>query len=220
MYPLWAVCVDFLLTSPSGSSVPQLCAVLKRVAGTGNSHVVRLLIAKIRALGFGILFCGAKRAAAKSVGGRTIHGLFSLSLDLEWQMKEGKTLWSMIRTANRIIVDAFSLSTSSFTDSTMCYTRYAARSAFLLVVLQCSSYVMHTNNPLLIWMFLTGHSFEAILLRLCPADSHFIHLPNRVRVGEESHEDHLILRQVVHQIPVYHYKTWRMTPCWLGVQML
>ena len=36
----------------SGSSVPQLCAVLTGVAGAGKSYVVRLLIAKLRALGF------------------------------------------------------------------------------------------------------------------------------------------------------------------------
>ena len=67
----------------SGSSVPQLCAVPTGVAGTGKSYVVRLLTAELRALGLGILVCGASGVAAHNVGGRTIHGLFSLSLDLE-----------------------------------------------------------------------------------------------------------------------------------------
>ena len=71
----------------SGSSVPQLCAVIIGVAGTGKSYVVGLLIAKLRALDFGILVCGASGVAALTVGGRTIHSLFSLSLDLEWQRK-------------------------------------------------------------------------------------------------------------------------------------
>ena len=65
----------------SGSSVAQLCAVLTGVAGTGKSYVVRLLIAKLRALGFSILVCGSSGVAALNVGGRTIHSLFSLSLD-------------------------------------------------------------------------------------------------------------------------------------------
>ena len=60
----------------SGSSVPQLCAVLTGVAGTGKSSVVPLLIAKLPALGFGILVCGASGVAALNVGGRTIHSLF------------------------------------------------------------------------------------------------------------------------------------------------
>ena len=66
---------------------PQLCAILTRVARTGKSHVVRLLIAKLRACGFSILVCGASGVAALNVGGRTIHNLFSLSLDLDWQIK-------------------------------------------------------------------------------------------------------------------------------------
>ena len=80
----------------SGSSVPQLFVALTRVARTGKSYVVRLLIAKLRALGFGILVCGASGVAALNVGRRTIHSLFSLSLELEWQIKEGTTLWWMI----------------------------------------------------------------------------------------------------------------------------
>ena len=67
----------------NGNSVRQLCVVLTGVAGTGKSYVVRLLIAKLRALGFGILVCGASRVAALNVGGHTIHSLYSLSLDLE-----------------------------------------------------------------------------------------------------------------------------------------
>ena len=67
----------------SGSSVPQSCAVLTGVAGSGKSYVVRLLIAKLRALGLGILVCGSSGVGALNVGGRTIHSLLSLSLDLE-----------------------------------------------------------------------------------------------------------------------------------------
>ena len=78
--------------STTGSR-PQLCAILTGVAGTGKSHVVRLLIAKLRACGFSILVCGASGVAALNVGGRTIHSLFSLSLDLDWQIKEGTILY-------------------------------------------------------------------------------------------------------------------------------
>ena len=90
-------------------SRPELCAILTGVAEGGKSHVVRLLIAKLRACGFSILVCGASGVAALNVGGRTIHTLLSLSLDLDWQIKEGTILWWMIRNADMIIVDEFSL---------------------------------------------------------------------------------------------------------------
>ena len=93
----------------TAGSRPQLCAILTGVAGTGKSHVVRLLIAKLRACGFFILVCRASGVAAVNVGDRTIHSLFSLSLDLVWQIKEGMILWWMIRNADIIIVDEFSL---------------------------------------------------------------------------------------------------------------
>ena len=93
----------------SGSCVSQWCALLTGVAGTGKSHVVRLLIAKLRALGFGFILCGASGVAALNVGGRTMHSLFSLSFDLEWQIRAVTTVWWMIRIADMIIVDEFSL---------------------------------------------------------------------------------------------------------------
>ena len=54
-----AVDVSGHTRASGGSRVPQLCAIVTGVGGTGKSHVVRLLIAKIRALGFSILVCGA-----------------------------------------------------------------------------------------------------------------------------------------------------------------
>ena len=69
-------------------SQPQLCTILIGVAGTGRSHVVRLLIAKLRACGFSILVCGASGVAALNVGGRTIHSLFSLSRTLIGKSKK------------------------------------------------------------------------------------------------------------------------------------
>ena len=66
-------------------SRPRLCAIFTGVAGTGQCHVVRLLIAKLRACGFSNLVCGASGVAPLNAGGRTIHCLFSLSLELDWQ---------------------------------------------------------------------------------------------------------------------------------------
>ena len=53
--------------------------------------------------------CGASGVAALNVGVPTIRILFSLSLYLDWQIKEGTILWWMICNADMIIVNEFSL---------------------------------------------------------------------------------------------------------------
>ena len=53
--------------------------------------------------------CGATGVPALNVGGPTIHSLFSLSLDLECQIKEGTIFLWMIRYGDMIIVHEFPL---------------------------------------------------------------------------------------------------------------
>ena len=181
-----------------------MCVVLTGVAGTGKSYVVRLLIAKLRALGFGILVCGASGVAALNVGGRTIHSLFSLSLDLEWQIKEGTTLWWMIRTADMIFVDEFSLLSNKLLHTlhdVLHKVRRDKRNPFGGIT------VPLVGDPLQL-PFVDLDIFDNALFRnhFAPCvltdvmredNAHFINLLNRVRVGEESDKDHLILQQRV-----------------------
>ena len=175
----------------SGSSVPQLCAVLTGVAGAGQSYVIRLLIAKLRALVFDILVCGASGVAALNFGGRTIHSLFSLSLDLDWQIQEGTTLWWMIRTADMILVDEFSVLSNK-----LLHTLHDKRNFFGGITM------IFGGDPLQLpavdfdifdSALFPNHFVPFVLTALIRQDdAHFINLLNRVPVGEESDQDHLI----------------------------
>ena len=172
--------------------------------GTGKSYVVRLLIAKLRALGFGILACGASGLAALNVGGRTIRSLFSLSLDLEWQTKEGTTLWWMIRTANMTIVDEFSLLSNKLLHTlhdVLHKVRRDKRNLFggITLLLVGDPLQLPAVDLDIFHNALFQHHFAPFVLTevMCQDDAHFINLLNRVRVGEQSDEDHLILQQRV-----------------------
>ena len=186
----------------SGSSVAQLCAVLTGVAGTGKSYVVRLLIAKLRALGFGILVCGSSGVAALNVGGRTIHSLFTLSLDLEWQIKEHTTLWWMIRTADMIIVDEFSLLSNKLLHTlhdVLHKVRRDKRNPFGGITVLLVGYPLQlpaVDLDIFDSALFRNHFVPFVLTDVMRQDdAHFINLLNRVRIGEESDEDHLILQQ-------------------------
>ena len=178
--------------------------IFPNIAAHQVEVVVRLLIAKSRALGFGILVCGASGVAALNVGGRTIHSLFSLSLDLEWQTKEGTTLWWMIRTADMMIVDEFSLLCNKLLHTlhdVLHKVRRDKRNPF------GGTTVLLVGNPLQL-PFVDLDIFDSALFRnhfapfvltdvMCQDDAHCINLLNRVRAGEESDEGHLILQQRV-----------------------
>ena len=180
------------------------CVPFTGVAGTSKSYVVRLLIAKSRKLGFGILVCGASGVAPLNVGGRTINGLFSVSLDLEWQIKEGTTLWWTIRTANMIIVDEFSRLSNRLLHElhdVLHKVRHGKRNPFggitVLLVghpLQLSSVDVDIFGSALF----RNHFAPFVPMDVMRQDgAHFIDLLNRVRVGEESDEDHRFPQQRV-----------------------
>ena len=183
-------------------SRPQLCAILTGVAGTGKSHVVRLLIAKLRACGFSILVCAASGVAALNVGGRTIHSLFSLSLDLDWQIKVGTILWWMIRNADMIIVDEFSLLSNKLLhtlNDILHKVRRDKRNPFggitMLLVgdpLQLPAVDLDIFDSALF----RNHFVPFVLTEVMRQDDgQFIDLLNRVRIGEETDDDHLTLQQ-------------------------
>ena len=186
----------------SGSSVRQLCALLTGVAGTGKSYVVRLLIAKLLALGFSILVCGSSGVAALNVGGRTIHSLFSLSLDLEWQIKEGTTMWWMIRSADMIFVDESSLLSHKLLHTlhdVLHKLRRDKRNPFggITVLLVGDPLQLPAVDLDIFGSVLFRNHFVAFVLTdvMRQDDAHFINLLNRVRTEEESDEDHFILQQ-------------------------
>ena len=149
-----------------------------------------------------ILVCGSSGVAALNVGGRTIHSLLSLSLDLEWQIKEGTTLWWMIRTADMNIVDEFPLLSNKLLHTlhdVLHKVRRDKRNPFGGIT------VLLVGDPLQLpavdldifdGALFRNHFVPFVLTDVMRQDNaHFINLPNRVRIGEESDEDHLILQQ-------------------------
>ena len=174
-------------------SLPQLCAILTGVGGIGKSDVVRLLIANLRARGFSILVCGASGLAALKVGGRTIHNLISLSLDLDWQGKEGTILWWMIRNADMIIVDEFSLLSNKrlhTLNDILHKVRRDKRDPFGRIT------VLLVGDPLQLpavdldifdSALFRNHFVPFVLTEVMRQDDgQFIDLLNRVRIGEET----------------------------------
>ena len=180
----------------------QLCAILTGVAGTGKSHVVRLLIAKLRACRFSVLVCGASGVAALNVGGRTIHSLFSLSLDLDWQIKEGTILWWMIRNADMIIVDEFSLLMNKLlhTLNDILYkVRRDKRNPFggiTMLLVGDPLQLPAVNLDIFDSALFRNHFVPFVLTEVMRQDDEqFIDLLNCVRIGEETDDDHLTLQQ-------------------------
>ena len=183
-----------------GSRVPQLCAIVTGVGGTGKSHVVRLLIAKIRALGFSILVCGSSGVAAINIGGRTIHSLFSLSLDLEWQVKEGTMMWWMIRNADMLIIDEFSMLSSSLLgklDEILRAVRIDKRNPFggVTVVLVGDPLQLPSIDEDIFDRPLFRKHFVPFVLTevMRQTNRTFIDVLNRVRLGEQTEDDHQLL---------------------------
>ena len=183
-------------------SRPQLCAILTGVAGTGKSHVVRLLIAKLRACGFSILVCGASGVAALNVGGRTIDSLFSLSLDLDWQIKEGRILWWMIRNADIIIVDEFSLLSNKLLhtlNDILHKVRWDKPNPFggITMLLVGDPLQLPAVDLDILDSALFRNDFVPFVLTevMRHDDEQFIDLLNRVRIGEETDDDQLTLQQ-------------------------
>ena len=183
-------------------STHQLCAILTGVARTGKSHVVHLLIAKLPACGFSILMCGASGVAALNVRGRTIHGSFSLSLDLDWQIKQGTILWWMVRNADMIIVDEFSLLSNKLLHTLnhiLHKVRRDKRNPFggitvLLVAdpLQLPAVDLNIFDGAL---FMNHFVLFVLTEVMRQDDGQFIDLLNCVRIGEETDDDHLTLQQ-------------------------
>ena len=146
--------------------------------------------------------CGASGVAALNVGGRTIHSLFSLSLDLDWQIKEGTILWWMIRNADMIIVDEFSLLSNKLLhtlNDILHKVRRDKRNPFggitMLLVgdqLQLPAVDLDIFDSALF----RNHFVPFVLTEVMRQDDgQFIDLLNRVRIGEETDDDHLTLQQ-------------------------
>ena len=183
-------------------SRPQLCAILTGVAGTGKPHLVRLLIAKLRACEFSILVCGASGVAALNVGGRTIHSLFSLSLDLDWQIKVGTILWWMIRNADIIIVDEFSLLSNKLLhtlNDILHKVRRDKRNSFggiTMLLVGDPLQLLAVDLDIFDGALFRNHFVPFVLTEVMRQDDgQFIDLLNRVRIGEETDDDHLTLQQ-------------------------
>ena len=180
----------------------RLCAIVTGVEGTRKSHVVRLLIAKLCACGFSILVCGASGVATLNVGGRTIHNLISLSLDLDWQSKEGTILWWMICNADMILVDEFSLLSNKLLhtlNDILHQVQRDKRNPFEGIT------VLLVGDPLQL-PAVDLDIFDSALFRnhfvpfvwtevLRQDDGQFIDLLNCVRIGEETDDDHVTLQQ-------------------------
>ena len=160
------------------------------------------LIGKLRACGFSILVCDASAAAALNVGGRTIHSLFSLSLDLDWQIKEGTILWWMIRNADMIFVDDFSLLSNNLLhtlNDILHKVRRDKRNPFggikmLLVgkTLQFPAVDLDIFDSALF----RNHFVPFVLTEVMHQDDgQVIDLLNPVRIGEETGDDYLPLQR-------------------------
>ena len=181
---------------------PQLCAILTGVVGTGKSHVVRLLIAKVHTCGFSILVCGASGVAALNVGGRTIHSFFSLSLDLDWQSKEGTILWWMIRNAEMITVDELSLLSNELLhtlDDILHKVRRHKRNPFGGITVLLVGDPLHlraVDLDIFDSAPFRNHFVPFVLTEVMrQGDGQFLDLLNCVRIVEETEDDHLNLQQ-------------------------
>ena len=92
--------------------------------------------------------------------------------------------------------------TSSFTRSTVCYARYAATSnpfgGITLLLVGDPLQLPAVDLDIFDSALFRNHFAPFVLTDVMRQDdAHFINLLNRVRVGEESDEDHLILQQRV-----------------------
>ena len=137
--------------------------------------------------------CAASDVAALNVGGRTIHSLFHLSLDVDWQIKEGTILWWMIRNADMIIVDEFSLLSNKLLHTLNDILHKVRRD-------KCNHFggitVLLVGDPLqlravdldILDSALFGNHFVPFVLTevMRQDDGQFIDLLNRVRIGEET----------------------------------
>ena len=183
-------------------SRPQLCAILTGVAGTGKSHVVCLLIANLHACGFSILVCGASAVVALNVGGRTIHTLFSLSLDLDWQIKEGTILWWMIRNADMIIMDEFSLLSNKLLHTLndiphkVCRDKRNPFGGITMLLVGDALQLPAVDLDIFDSALFRNHFVPFVLTEVMRQDDgKFIDLLNRVHIGEETDDDHVTLQQ-------------------------
>ena len=161
-------------------------------------------MAKLRALGFGSLVCVASDVASLNVGGRTIPNLFSLSLDLEWQMKDGTTFWWMTQNADMIILDEFSLLSNKLLhtlhDVLHKVRRYKRNPFGYITVLLVGDPLQLPAIDLDIFdsSVFRNHFIPFILTEVMRQnDAHLIDLLNRVHIGVETEEDHVTLQQCV-----------------------
>ena len=144
----------------------------------------------------------ASGVAALNVGGRTIHSLFSLSLDVDWQIKEGTILWWMSRNADMIIVDEFSLLLNKLLhtlNDILHKVRRDKRNPFGGITMLLVGYplqLLAVDLDIFNSALFRNHFVPVVLTEVMRQDDgQFIDLLNRVRIGEETDDDHLTLQQ-------------------------